>query len=251
MIRVAFKLICVAVAGLATGAAILALPASALEFDRLRMLTTEEHKAWRGVGRVNIARFSERGMCTGTLIDEDIVLTAAHCLISDRTGQPHEPGNVHFVAGWRRGQRVGHSTAAEIYIHSGYVHGGGAEIDQVATDVALIRLKQRIPDAAAPAFAIAASPKNRHPLTLISYRRDRAHALTRQDGCEILGEKGAVMALGCDVTFGASGSPLFVETNGEQRLVGVISGMSRSNGRPIAWAVKLDAALGDVLNRLP
>lgn len=229
---------------------LIAPDARALELDRLRMLTAEEHKAWRAVGRVNIAQFAERGMCTGTLIDEDIVLTAAHCLISDRTGKPHKPGNIHFVAGWRQGQRVGSSKAVEIHIHSGYKFNQGSELEQVANDVALIRLKHKIPQAAAPAFSIAPSPTQNPPLTLISYRRDRAHALTRQDGCEILGEKGAVMALGCDVTFGASGSPIFMDVEGEQRLVGVISGMSRSKGRPIAWAVKLDEALGDVLYRL-
>lgn len=231
-------------------AGFLTAPASALELDRLRMLSAEEHKPWKAVGRVNIAQFSERGMCTGTLIDEDLVLTAAHCVVSDRTGQIHEPGHVHFVAGWRRGQRVAHSLARDIYIHSEYSHGGTTDLKQVATDIAVIRLAEPIPTGTAPAFQVAAAPGDGEQLTLISYRRDRAHALTRQDGCEVLGHKGAVMALGCDVTFGASGSPLFMKIGDETRLVGVISGKSRSRGQPIAWAVRLDEALADILFRL-
>ncbi|MEM7239185.1 MAG: trypsin-like serine protease, partial [Pseudomonadota bacterium] len=226
------------------------LSVSALELDRLRMLTVEEHVPWRGVGRVNIANFSERGMCTGTLISEDTVLTAAHCVISERTGRPHDPGNIHFVAGWRQGQRVAHSKARALIVHSDYDIRSGNELEQIASDVALIQLETRIPNDKAPYFLVAPSPGKGEPLTLISYRRDRAHALTRQRGCDILGEKAGVMALGCDVTFGASGSPLFAEIDGESRLIAVVSAMSRDRGHAVAWAVRVDAALGNVLDRI-
>ncbi|MEM1276902.1 MAG: trypsin-like serine protease [Pseudomonadota bacterium] len=225
-------------------------PVISLELDRLRMLTVEEHVPWRGVGRVNIANYSERGMCTGTLIAEHLVLTAAHCVVSERTGKTHALSNIHFVAGWRQGQRVAHSLAKEVIVHSDYDPRRQSDLDLISADLAVIKLETPIPEETAPYFLVAPSPGKDSALTLISYRRDRAHGLTRQRGCKILGEKGSVMALGCDVTYGASGSPVFTEVSGETRLIGVISAMSRPDGRAVAWAVRVDKALLEVLDRV-
>ena len=218
--------------------------------DRRRMLSAEESVPWRGVGRVNIASFDERGMCTGTLVARDLVLTAAHCLISPRTGEPFPSGNIHFVAGWRLGMKVASSRAESIAVHPAYEAGAPASIGQIGADLAMIRLRKPIPDDKAPAFPVAPAPGTGEALTMISYRRDRAHALTRQDDCDIRGAAEGVLALGCDVTFGASGSPLFAVIGGERRLIAVVSGMSRSNGEAIAWAVRVDAAMGEVLAAL-
>jgi len=230
--------------GLAVAAA---LPAGALELDRLRMLTAAEHVPWRAVGRVNIATSYATSMCTGTLIAEDMVLTAAHCVVNPRSGIAYQPGAVHFVAGWRRGQKVGHSLAAAITIHPDYRIDGQMGAEQIGADLALIRLADPIPRAKAPFFGMAPAPRPGTPLTLISYRQDRPHALTRQKGCKIIGIRDAVMALDCDVTFGASGSPLFVSVGDEVRLVAVVSAMESDQARTVAYVVLVDAAIPAVL----
>jgi len=223
------------------------LPAGALEFDRLRMLTTAEHVPWRAVGRVNIATTAELSMCTGTLIAEDLVLTAAHCVVNPRTGAAYQPGAVHFVAGWRRGQKVGASRAATITMHPDFHLVEQLDNEHIGADLALIRLADPIPRAKAPFFGIAPAPRPGTPLTLISYRRDRPHALTRQKGCEIIGIRDAVMTLSCNVTFGASGSPVFMSSGDEMRLVAVITAMGSDTARPVAYAVLADAAIPAVL----
>jgi protease YdgD len=227
------------------------LPASALELDRLRMLNSAEHVPWRGVGRVNIEISSRSlSMCTGTLIGEDLVLTAAHCVMNPQSGTTYKPGNVHFVAGWRLGQKVAHSKAAAITVHPDYVYAERVAAIRIGSDLALIRLADPVPQAKAPFFSIAPVPGSDTPLTLISYRQDRPHALTRQQGCEIIGSIDAVIAMDCNVTFGASGSPVFMSSGDEMRLVAVISAMSEHDGRKIAYAVAVDAAIGEVLGAL-
>lgn len=235
---------------LVLGLAAACLPAAALELDRRRMLNAEEHIPWRGVGRVNIATTTMTSMCTGTLIAEDLVLTAAHCVMNPLTGQPYTPAAVHFVAGWRLGQKVAARIAETIAVHPDYRLSDRPEAEQIAADLALIRLAEPIPRDQAPPFDIAPSPAEGTPLTLISYRRDRPHALTRQQGCEVLDVKDRVMALACDVTFGASGSPLFADEGGRTRIVAVVSARGGDQRRPLALTVMVDAALPEVLSAL-
>ena len=83
LLAMRFVISLIVLAGLAVS---MWLPASALELDRRRMLTAAEHVPWRAVGRVNIGTTRSLSMCTGTLIGEDLVLTAGHCVYSYDTG---------------------------------------------------------------------------------------------------------------------------------------------------------------------
>jgi len=225
-------------------------PAQALDFQRLRMLTAQEQVPWRAVGRVNIGGTREVGMCTGTLIGEDVVLTAAHCVVNATTGQTYIPSLIHFVAGWRMGVKIASSEARSIYAHPAYLAAGFRTDERIGYDLALIRLANPIPRAKAPFFTVGHAPAMGTKITILSYRRDRPHALTRQEGCAITGLDRPVVTLDCEVTFGASGSPLFAEEDGEMKVVAVMSAMGRDPSHPTAFAVSVDAAIGDVLAQM-
>ena len=227
-------------------AALIAAPAPearALDFETRRMLSAEESAPWRGIGRVNVALGRQTGMCTGTLIAADRVLTAAHCVLNPATGAAYQPGNVHFVAGWRLGQMAAHRLAAAIAVHPGYVHSRRLEPAQVARDMAVIRLEEAIEDETALAFPVGAPRSADEPLTVVSYRQDRPHALTRQGGCMLLGARDGALALDCPITFGVSGSPVFRVDDEVPQVVAVISAMGGIDGEEVAFAAPVAGAL--------
>ena len=101
------------------------------------MLNAEQSVPWRAVGRVNVAATNRRGMCTGTLIAPDLVLTAAHCVIHPNTGVAYPPGTIHFVAGWHKGRGSGHSRAAAVAVHPGWKATGAVSRERLESDLVL------------------------------------------------------------------------------------------------------------------
>ncbi len=217
--------------------------APALDMALSRMLGAEEARNWLAVGRINFAGTRDRSMCTGALIAPDLVLTAAHCVVDSGTGTTRAPGNVHFVAGWRLGNAAAHRKAAAIVLHPDYAAADPLSEAAVATDLALVRLEEPIPTEEIAPFALSDQAAPGGAITLVSYRRDRPHAPSLQDGCHFAGRRGAIFALDCEVTHGVSGAPVFDGTGPERRIVGVISAMGVSGGKPRAFAVSVAAAL--------
>ena len=52
-------------------------------------------------------------------------LTAAHCLYDRRTGTRVKPVDLHFLAGYRRGEFLAHAAAVSVIVPDGYSYGTG------------------------------------------------------------------------------------------------------------------------------
>ncbi|WP_165354519.1 serine protease [Tropicimonas sp. IMCC6043] len=194
------------------------------------LLPEAEQATWNAVGRVNIAGLKRRSMCSGTLVAPDLVLTAAHCLFRP-DGHAARPVDVHFVAGWRGGAFAAHRQAAEIIFHPDYAPSLPPLAERVVYDVAFLRLDTPIVAAEATPVPLADLPADPGPLTIIGYRRDRPHALSRQQGCAIRWRDAGVLGLDCPVMEGSSGAPVLAAGPDGWRVVALVAARASRGGR--------------------
>jgi protease YdgD len=177
------------------------------------------------------------GGCSAVLIENDLVLTAGHCVTGAKGDGAAElvfrPSTAALAPGTPYPGRF-------VTLHPTWLDFATVGTDgtgTIARDIALFRLAASVdPDEALP-IAVGAMPAEPDRLTLVSFRGGKPPLMVRD--CPVRRLDPDLFWVDCPVRSGESGAPAFAEGADGPVVVGIVSRQSRGAG--------IDAALGAVL----
>lgn len=222
----------------------LATGSLANEASALRQLATgDDSRAWDGVGKLDLG---DGAFCTGALISERLVLTAAHCVYDKLTRSTLSPEGIRFLAGWRDGRAAADRKIRRILPHPEYDPFSDL-IGEIRYDVALLELDHPIRNGQVAAFDIHGHLAPGREIGVVSYAHDRAERPSVQEVCNVIGSTEGFLIMSCEADFGASGAPVFVMQNGKPAIVSVVSAKAKVKGEDVSLGSDVTQPLDDLL----
>ncbi len=208
-----------------------------------KLTDREDLYGWEAIGRLDIGN---QGFCTGTLIAQDLVLTAAHCAVDKKTGEPFASGKVTFRAGLSNGKALADREVVQIAVHSDYANHPELSAAAVRSDVALMRLEKPIPYSVADPFALHSGRLAGNEVSIASYGRGRSEAITRERSCRILQRRQGLITFNCDITFGSSGSALLARNGPRWQILSVVSAVGTDGRQKVGFGMELSGIVAEL-----
>ncbi|HJV07236.1 MAG TPA: trypsin-like serine protease [Chromobacteriaceae bacterium] len=216
-----------------------------------RVKTAPTHAPWTSVGQLETATGT---ICTGTLVADDVVLTAGHCFI-DEKGH-FDPATLFTVGLWGK-QHRNQSKVTQVQVDrtflKGLKHVNGSIIipPRIAgRDVAFVRLSKPLGKQEGVVEVFAGNHpqlqqlmrSNQWKVTQGGYPIDDQTHLLVHSRCDATGFlPDGRLTHHCDTLAGDSGSPIFAQRDGKPVIVAIQSSAPDAKDRKRADNMALSA----------
>jgi protease YdgD len=215
----------------------LCAPSALAEIDTTGSLhrepVDESRYPWSAIGKL----FNEAGgACTGAIIARDRILTAAHCVYSERLRRFTPASGLHFKIGYRGGRAAIHARVESYETGAGYDPQRWTQT--MEADWVILRLSEMLPDDIVPLRLASGVAPSGTPAIMAGYPQDRAHKMTADRDCEVADASGRLVFHTCRGMRGYSGAPILVGgSSGEMEIAAVHIAMTSGGGAPKMIAV--------------